>query len=98
LGSAAARPGAGREHGGVGALHHLGEVVVRLQVADDRLAAGRLDVRGVVGVADQRPGPMARPRQQALEAERDLAVTSGDDDVHTVTVRQRVARFRRAAR
>jgi hypothetical protein len=56
--------------------------VVVLEVAQDRLGAGRLQVVRVGGVADQAARPVAGLGEQSLEPQRDLAVASGDQDLH----------------
>ena len=60
--------------------------VVGLEVAEDRLRAHRLEVGGVVGVADEAAAAVAVVGEQLEEAERDLAVSAGDEDFHGVAI------------
>jgi hypothetical protein len=81
---AAAGPGAGGEDDSAGARDLRGDRV-RLgvfEVDDDRLGAGGRDVGGMIGVAHQGPDAVSRVAEEALEAQRDLSVASGDGDVH----------------
>ena len=54
----------------------------RLQIAHDRLRPHPLQVGGVVRVADQPAGAVAPFGQQPLQVQRDLPVSSCDDEVH----------------
>ena len=89
----ASRAGAGREHDRFGVPDRGGDLLVGgvLEVADDGLGAGRLDVTGVVGIADQRADFVPALGEQAGECQGDLAVTSGDGDAHRPSVRGAVS-------
>ena len=82
----AARSCAGGEDHSVGAGQMSGNLVraAALQVDDDRFGAGRLQVGGVVGVADEPGDRVAAVGQQLLGEQRDLAVSAGDDDAHVL--------------
>ena len=83
----------GREHDGVGAPDHLGQLldVGRLEVDDGRLDAVLLEVGDVLGLADDADGLVAGLRDQAVELAGDLAVAACDDDAHVSDRRRRVA-------
>ncbi len=54
-----------------------------LKVEDDGAPADRGEVLGVVGIADEPGDRMPFGGQDLGEAQRDLSVPSGDDDMHT---------------
>jgi hypothetical protein len=56
--------------------------VVVLEVAQHRHRAIRLEVGGVVGIADQAAAVVAVLGEEAEEVAGDLAVTAGDEDIH----------------
>ena len=85
----AAGPRARGEHDRVRAAHGVAQVVGRLHVEHDRLAPVRLDVGDVVGVADDPANPVAAAREQARQMPGDLAVRTGDDDVHGAIIAPR---------
>ena len=78
----AARARAGSEDHGVRALHERRDVVLGLEVADHRLGAGRLEVGGMLRVANQPPAAVAARGEQPQEPQADLPVPTGHDDVH----------------
>ena len=80
---AAAGPGARGEDDRVGAADVRAHVVV-LEVAEDGMGAVGLEVGGVVGVADQPAAVVAVAWRAVSKAAGDLAVASGDEDVHGV--------------
>ncbi|GAA2269148.1 hypothetical protein GCM10010430_63250 [Kitasatospora cystarginea] len=53
------------------------------QVADDCPCAQRLQVVDLFGLADQPGHGVAALREQAFQATGDLAVSTGDDDMHS---------------
>src|SRR4029450_4213665 len=71
-----------REDHRVRALDVRVEGLVVLQVTQHRYRAGRLEVGGLLELADQTAGVVALLGQDLEEAERDLAVAAGDEDVH----------------
>ena len=64
------------------AVPDVGRRVVVLEVAQDRRRAVRLEVGGVVGVADQPAAVVAGGGELAEEMAGDLAVPAGDEDIH----------------
>ena len=56
--------------------------VVVLEVAQHRDGADPLEVGGMVGVADQAAAVVAVLGEEAEEVEGDLAVATGDEDIH----------------
>ena len=80
-----AAPGTGArgEHDRVGARDRAGDVgVFGLEVAQHRLGADRLEVGGVIGVADQPPRAIAALGEQPQQAASDLPVAPGDGYIH----------------
>ena len=71
-------------------LHRFDRTVDRLmrqpdapvEVAQHGVSADRLQIADVVGIADQPAGRVAAVGEELLEAEGDLAVAAGDEDVH----------------
>ncbi len=53
-----------------------------LDVEHDRLGADLLEVRGLLGLADDPPRAVAALGEDLLEPQRDLPVATDDDDVH----------------
>ena len=87
----AAGAGTGGEHRGIRVLQHLADLVDRgvLEVEHDGGRAGGVDIRPMVGVADDGDGFVPGLREESFEDEGDLAVTSGDDDAHRSSQRGR---------
>jgi hypothetical protein len=83
-GRAAARTRACRENGGIGALQMCGDLLDRgrLQIAQDRLGAGRPQIVPVLGSADDARDLVTARGEQALQPQRDLTMTSSDDNAH----------------
>ena len=91
-----AAPGSGAcgEHDSLGVLHRRGDLLDRrvLEVAHDRIGAGRLHVRGVSRVADQSDHAVAPSEQPGGQPHRDVPVCSCDCDQHEGTSVQRRSR------
>ena len=83
-GGTAVRSPARCEHGGVDTVPvgREGSRVGVLEVEHQRLAADPLEIGCLVRVADDADRLMPRFGEQPLQDQGDLAVTSGDDDLH----------------
>ena len=79
---AATGPGSRREHDRVGAVDRRRDVIVALEVADDRLDPRLLEVGGLGGVANEAADPIAPLGQHRPEREADLPVSTGDRHIH----------------
>ena len=83
----AARARAGGEHQHVGGLDVLGKARVGIQVAEYRHRAERLEVGGLPRLADQATGAVTLRGQQPQQAQGDLSVPTGHQDVHGWSLR-----------
>ena len=84
--SRVAAAGAGGEHHRVVAGEQIGQCVgvEVLDVGDDGTRAGRADVVGVIGIAEDRRHLVAAVGQDASQMQSDLAVAADDDDARHV--------------
>ena len=85
----AARARAGGEDHHVGALDVPGKARVGLQVAEDRHRAERLEVGGLLGLADQATGAVTLRGQQPQQTQGDLSMPTDHQDVHGWSLRVR---------
>src|SRR4029077_7590982 len=70
----APRAGTGGEHDRVGGADVRTQVIAALEIAEHRFGARRLNVAGLLGLADHATTPVAVAREQPQQAQTDLAM------------------------